>query len=136
MPGVHGAALGHVHVAEVSELGVPFQVGLGQLERVGPADQPGAPATSAMPEHRAIRALSAPTEPGFPGARQAVLIERYVTIKKNGRWTMRNCEAVPCVTSLVITLFRLQGVTRITEETRRNAQHPGRPLQLLAIRPG
>jgi len=119
----------------------------------------------------------------------AALLERYVTIKKNGRWIMRNCEAVLYVTSLdaahaspadllayarghwtvehlhwlrdvvwredkstlrtgnapevmsaltnlVITLFRLQGVTKITAETRRNAQNPRRPLQLLALRPG
>ena len=140
-------------------------------------------------ETRTIRVLPAPAEPGFPGARQAILLERYVTIRKNGRWTMRNCEAVLYVTSLdstqaspadllalirghwavehlhwlrdtvwhedkstlrtgnapqvisaltnlVITLFRLQGVTRITAETRRNAQNPRRPLQLLALRPG
>lgn len=140
-------------------------------------------------ETRTIRVLPAPPEPGFPGASQAILLERYVTIKKNGRWVMRNCEAVLYVTSLdasqappadllalvrghwtiehlhwlrdtawnedkstlrtgsapqvmsaltnlVITLFRLQGVTKITAETRRNAQNPRRPLQLLALRPG
>jgi predicted transposase YbfD/YdcC len=140
-------------------------------------------------ETRTIRVLPAPAAPGFPGARQAILLERYVTIRKNGRWAMRNCEAVLYVTSLdaaqaspadllayvrghwtvehlhwlrdviwhedkstlragnapqvmsaltnlVITLFRLQGVTKITEETRRNAQNPLRPLQLLALRPG
>ena len=140
-------------------------------------------------ETRTIRVLPAPAEPGFPGASQAILLERYVTIKKNGRWIMRNCEAVLYVTSLdasqatpadllacarghwaiehlhwlrdvvwredkstirtgnapqvlsaltnlVIALFRLQGVTKITEETRRNAQNPRRPLQLLALRPG
>ena len=140
-------------------------------------------------ETRTIRVLPAPPEPGFPGARQAILLERYVTIRKNGRWVMRNCEAVLYVTSLgtaqaspadllahvrghwtiehlhwlrdmvwkedkstlragnapqvmsalanlVITAFRLQGVTRITEETRRNAQNPRRPLQLLDLRPG
>jgi len=140
-------------------------------------------------ETRTIRVLPAPAGPGFPGARQAILLERYVTSKKNGRWAMRNCEAVlyitsldssqatpadllahirghwtiehlhwlrdtvwhedkstirtgnapqviSAITNLVITLFRLQGVTRITEETRRNAQNPSRPLQLLALRPG
>jgi predicted transposase YbfD/YdcC len=140
-------------------------------------------------ETRTLRVLPAPAEPGFPGARQAILLERYVTIRKNGRWVMRNCEAVLYVTSLdagqaapadllalarghwmaehlhwlrdvvwhedestiragnapqvisaltnlVISLFRLQGVTKITEETRRNAQNPRRPLQLLALRPG
>ncbi len=51
-------------------------------------------------ETRAIRVLPAPAEPGFPHASQAILIERYVTIKKNDRWIMRNCEAVLYVTSL------------------------------------
>ena len=136
-------------------------------------------------ETRTIRVLPAPAGLGFPYARQAILLERY----ENGRWAMRNCEAVLYVTSLdagqaspadllaytrghwqvehlhwlrdvvwredkstlrtgnaaqvmsaltnlVITLSRLQGVTKITAETRRNAQNPGRPLQLLALRPG
>jgi len=142
-------------------------------------------------ETRTIRVLPAPVDLGFPYASQAVLLERYVTIKKNGRWVMRNCEAVLYVTSLdaaqaspadllayarghwkvehlhwlrsrdviwredkstlrtgnapqvmsaltnlVITLFRLQGVTKITAETRRNSQNPRRPLQLLDLRPG
>jgi predicted transposase YbfD/YdcC len=140
-------------------------------------------------EDRTIRVLPAPDGLDFPHARQAILLERYVTTRKNGRWVMRNCEAVLYVTSLdaiqaspadllalirghwtiehlhwlrdvvwredkstirtgnapqvmsaltnlVITLFRLQGVTKITEETRRNAQNPRRPLQLLALRPG
>ena len=140
-------------------------------------------------ETRTLRVLPAPAQPGFPAARQAILLERYVTTRKNGRWIMRNCEAVLYVTSLdasqagpadllalirghwqvehlhwlrdtvwnedkstirtgnapqvmsaltnlVITLFRLQGVTKITAETRRNAQNPSLPLQLLALRPG
>jgi predicted transposase YbfD/YdcC len=140
-------------------------------------------------ETRTIRVLPAPQEPGFPYARQAILIERYVTVKKNGTWTMRNCEAVLYITSLaaadaspedllahirghwtvehlhwlrdviwredkslirtgnapqvmsaltnlVITAFRIQGVTRYAEETRRNAQNPHRILQLLALSPG
>jgi len=140
-------------------------------------------------ETRTIRVLPAPADLGFPYARQAILLERYVTIKKNGRWAMRNCEAVlyltsldagqaspagllayarghwqvehlhwlrdvvwredkstlrtgnaaqvmSALTNLVITLFRLQGVTKITAETRRNAQNPHRPLQLLALQPG
>ena len=156
-------------------------------------DTPVAAATSEITrgrvETRTLRVLPAPEDLGFPYASQAVLLERYVTIKKNGRWIMRNCEAVLYVTSLdasqasptdllayarghwtiehlhwlrdvvwhedkslirtgnapqvmsaltnlVITLFRLQGVTKITEETRRNAQNPRRPLQLLALRPG
>ena len=45
-------------------------------------------------------------------------------------------QVMSALTNLVITLFRLQGVTKITEETRRNAQNPRRPLQLLALRPG
>ncbi len=140
-------------------------------------------------ETRTIRVLPAPAGPGFPHASGAILIERYVTIKKNGRRAMRNCEAVLYITSLdtsqatpadllalirghwttehlhwlrdtvwqedkstlrtgnapqvmsaltnlIITLFRLQGVTKITGETRRNAQNPHRPLQLLDLRPG
>jgi predicted transposase YbfD/YdcC len=140
-------------------------------------------------ETRTIRVLPAPEGLDFPRARQAILIERYVTIRKKGRWVPRNCEAVLYVTSLdaalaspadllalvrghwrvehlhwlrdvvwdedkstirtgnapqvmsaitnlVITLFRLQGVTKITAETRRNAQNPRQPLQLLALRLG
>ena len=33
-------------------------------------------------------------------------------------------EVMSALTNLVITLFRLQGVTKITAETRRNAQNP------------
>ena len=51
-------------------------------------------------ETRTIRVLPAPAGPGFPHASGAILIERYVTVKKNGRWAMRNCEAVLYVTSL------------------------------------
>jgi predicted transposase YbfD/YdcC len=145
--------------------------------------------TRGRTETRTIRVLPAPAEPGFPCASQAILLERYVTIKKNDRWIMRNCEAVLYVTSLdaaqtspadllayarghwkvehlhwlrdviwredkstirtgnapqvmsaltnlVISLFRLQGVTKFKAETRLNAQNPRRPLQLLALRPG
>ena len=49
---------------------------------------------------RTIGVLPAPEDLGFPYASQAVLLERYVTIKNNGRWIMRNCEAVLYVTSL------------------------------------
>lgn len=140
-------------------------------------------------ETRTIRVLPVPGDLDFPYAEQALLIERYVTVKNNGRWVMRNCEAVlyltsltagdaspgdllahvrghwtvehlhwlrdviwhedksllrtgnapqvmSAITNLVITLFRLQGVTRYTEETRRNAQNPRRPLQLLNLSPG
>jgi predicted transposase YbfD/YdcC len=140
-------------------------------------------------ETRTIRVLPVPDGLDFPHAQQAILIERYVTVKKNGQWVMRNCEAVlyltslaaedttpedllACVrghwtvehlhwlrdviwredrslirtgnapqvmsalTNLVITLLRIQGVTRYTEETRRNAQNPRRALQLFALSPG
>lgn len=140
-------------------------------------------------ETRTLRVLPVPHGLDFPGAEQAVLIERYVTVKKNGQWVMRNCEAVlyitslaaagttpadllahvrghwrvehlhwlrdvtwnedksllrtgnapqvmSAITNLVITLFRIQGVTGYTEETRRNAQNPRRPLQLLDLSPG
>ena len=140
-------------------------------------------------ETRTIRVVAAPPDLDFPHARQAILIERYVTIKKKRRWVMRNCEAVLYLTSLdttqadpadllalirghwsvehlhwlrdviwdedkstlrtgnapqvmstltnlVITLFRLQGVTKIKAETRRNAQNPHRTIQLLDLRPG
>ncbi|MGH3124538.1 MAG: ISAs1 family transposase [Streptosporangiaceae bacterium] len=140
-------------------------------------------------ETRTIQVLPAPPDLDFPGASQAVLIERYVTIRKNGQWVTRNCEAVlyltslepgqaspagllaiirghwriehlhwlrdviweedkstirtgnapqvmSAITNLVITLFRIQGVTKIKAETRRNAQDPRRPLQLLVLRPG
>jgi hypothetical protein len=49
---------------------------------------------------RTIRVLPAPADLGFPYASQAILLERYVTIKKNSRWAMRNCEAVLYLTSL------------------------------------
>ena len=140
-------------------------------------------------ETRTICVLPTPAGTGFADAQQAVLIERYVTVKKNGQWVMRNCEAVlyitslgkagataedllahvrghwsverlhwlrdviwnedksllrtgnapqvmSAITNLVITLFRIQGVTRYTEETRRNAQNPRRSLQLLDLSPG
>ncbi len=45
-------------------------------------------------------------------------------------------QVMSALTNLVITLFRLQGVTKIAEEPRRNAQDPRRALQLLALRPG
>jgi predicted transposase YbfD/YdcC len=140
-------------------------------------------------ETRTIRVLPIPEGLDFPYPGQAILIERYVTVKKNGQWVMRNCEAILYVTSLaaedttaedllayvrghwtvehlhwlrdvvwredqsllragnapqvmsaltnlVITLFRIQGVTRYAEETRRNAQDPRRALQLFALSPG
>jgi predicted transposase YbfD/YdcC len=140
-------------------------------------------------ETRTVRVLPAPEDLGFPDAGQAILIERYVTAKKNGQWEMRNCEAVlyltsltaadaspedllahirghwtvehlhwlrdviwnedksllrtgnapqvmSALTNLVITLFRLQGVTKYRDETRRNAQNPRRTLQLLSLSPG
>jgi predicted transposase YbfD/YdcC len=140
-------------------------------------------------ETRTLRVLPVPEGVDFPGAQQAVLIERYATIKKKGAWVMRNCEAVlyitsltateaspddllagarghwrveglhwlrdviwkedasllrtgnapqvmSAITNLVISLFRIQGVTKYAAETRRNAQNPSRALQLLALSPG
>jgi predicted transposase YbfD/YdcC len=134
-------------------------------------------------ETRTIRVLPCPGGTGFAGARQAVLIERYTTRKKNGRWRTA-CEAVLYLTSLsadettpgdllahvrghwrvehmhwlrdviwkedkslirtgnapqvwsalanlVITLFRIHGVTSYTAETRRIAQDPRRALEIL-----
>jgi predicted transposase YbfD/YdcC len=52
-------------------------------------------------ETRTIRVLPVPGGlADFPYAEQAILIERYVTVRKNSRWVMRNCEAVLYVTSL------------------------------------
>ena len=140
-------------------------------------------------ETRTIRVLAVPDDLDFPDARQAVLVERYVTVKKKEGWVMRNCEAVlyitslaaadaspadllacvrghwrveglhwlrdviwkedasllrtgnsgqvlSAITNLVISLFRIRGVTRYAAETRRNAQNPSRALQLLALSPG
>jgi predicted transposase YbfD/YdcC len=136
-------------------------------------------------ETRTIRVLPAPDGTGFEDAAQAILIERYTTFKKNGRWRTR-AEAVLYLTSLgpdetipedllahvrghwrvehthwlrdviwkedkslirtgngpqiwsalanlVITLFRIHGVTRFAEETRRCAQDPRRALRFLGI---
>jgi predicted transposase YbfD/YdcC len=140
-------------------------------------------------ETRTLRVLPCPAGTGFADAARAVLIERYVTVKKNGTWQMRNCEAILYITSLteddasaedllayvrghwtvehlhwlrdviweedkslirtgnapqvmsaiinlVITLFRLHGVTSFAEETRRCAQDPRHALDLLALSPG
>jgi predicted transposase YbfD/YdcC len=136
-------------------------------------------------ETRTVRVLPAPEGTGFEDARQAVLIERYVTQKKKGQWRT-SCEAVLYITSLhadevtpedllahvrghwrvehahwlrdviwkedkslirtgngpqiwsaltnlVITLFRIHGVTSYTEETRRCAQDPCHALRFLGI---
>ena len=136
-------------------------------------------------ETRTVRVLPAPEGTGFQDAKQAVLIERYVTYKKKGQWRTR-AESVLYLTSLgpdettpqdllahvrghwrvehthwlrdviwkedkslirtgngpqvwsaianlVITLFRIHGVTRFAEETRRCAQNPRRALQFLGI---
>ena len=45
-------------------------------------------------------------------------------------------QVMSAITNLVISLFRIQGVTRYTEQTRRNAQNPRRALQLLGLSPG
>jgi len=136
-------------------------------------------------ETRTIRVLPAPQDTGFQDAKQALLIERYVTYKKNGQWRTR-AESVlyltslaadqttpedllahvrghwqvehthwlrdviwkedkslirtgngpqvwSAITNLVITLFRIHGVTRFAEETRRCVQDPRRALQMLGI---
>jgi predicted transposase YbfD/YdcC len=136
-------------------------------------------------ETRTIRVLPAPDGTGFQDAAQAILIERYVTQKKKGRWRT-SCEAVLYITSLnadettpqdllahirghwrvehthwlrdviwkedkslirtgngpqiwsalanlIITLFRIHGVTSYTEETRLCAQDPRRALRLLGL---
>ncbi len=168
----------------------------GLYQRLDALDWENTPAAAATTdtargriETRTIRVLPVPAGLDFPGAQQALLIERYVTIKKNGQWVMRNCEAVLYITSLtaagtapedllahvrghwtvehlhwlrdviwnedkslirtgnapqvmsaltnlVITLFRIQGVTRYAAETRRNAQDPRRALELLDLSPG
>ena len=142
-------------------------------------------------ETRTIRVLPAPEGTGFEDAQQAVLIERYVTYKKQGQWRTRAesvlyltslaaADATPedllafirghwrvehahwlrdviwkedkslirtgngpqiwsALTNLVITLFRIHGVTNFTKETRRIAQDPRRALQILdltALPPG
>lgn len=136
-------------------------------------------------ETRTLRALPAPAGSGFDGAEQALLIERWVTYKKKGRWRTRAesvlyltslnaAETTPAdllahvrghwrvehahwlrdviwkedkslirtengpqvwsaVTNLVITLFRIHGVTGFTEETRRIAQDPRRALRILDL---
>ena len=50
-------------------------------------------------ETRTVRALPAPDGTGFQDAEPALLIERYTTYKKKGRWHTR-CEAVLYITSL------------------------------------
>ena len=160
-----------------------------QLNALDWENTPVAAATSEISrgriETRTIRVLPAPDGTGFQDAAQAILIERYVTQKKKGRWRT-SCEAVLYITSLnadeatpqdllahvrghwrvehthwlrdviwkedkslirtgngpqiwsaianlIITLFRIHGVTRFAEETRRCAQDPRRALQLLGI---
>ncbi len=136
-------------------------------------------------ETRTLRVLPAPEGTGFADAARALLIERYVTYKKNGQWRTRAesvlyltslaaDDATPedllafirghwrvehahwlrdviwkedkslirtgngpqvwsALTNLVITLFRIHGVTSFTEETRRIAQDPRRALQILDL---
>ena len=66
-------------------------------------DTPVAAATSQITrgriETRTLRVLPCPGGTGFEGAEQALLIERYVTYKKKGRWHTR-AEAVLYLTSL------------------------------------
>jgi predicted transposase YbfD/YdcC len=136
-------------------------------------------------ETRTIRVLPAPAGTGFEDAAQALLIERYATYKKKGRWHTRAEavlyltslpaeEATPedllahvrghwrvehahwlrdviwkedkslirtgngprvwsALTNLVITLFRIHGVTSYAAETRRIAQDPRRALRILNL---
>jgi predicted transposase YbfD/YdcC len=162
----------------------------GQLDALDWENTPVAAATAdtgkGRIETRTIRVLPCPAGTGFAGAAQAVLIERYVTVKNKGQWVMRNCEAVLYITSftaddaspadllahvrghwqvehlhwlrdliwhedkslirtgngpqimsaltnLVISLFRLHGVTEFAAETRANHQNPRRTLTLLDI---
>lgn len=42
-------------------------------------------------------------------------------------------QVMSAIVNLVITLFRIRGVTRYAEETRRNAQDPRRALQMLDL---
>jgi predicted transposase YbfD/YdcC len=160
-----------------------------QLDALPWQDTPVAAATSEISrsriETRTIRVLPAPDGTGFEGARQAILIERYTTFKKNGQRRTRAeavlyltslgpDEATPedlladvrghwrvehahwlrdviwkedkslirtgngpqiwsALTNLVITLFRIHGVTRFAEETRRCARDPCRALRMLGI---
>jgi len=161
----------------------------GTLNALPWEDVPVAAATSELSrgriETRTVRVLPCPAGTGFEDAAQAVLIERYTTYKKKGRWHTR-AEAVLYITSLgsdettpedllahvrghwrvehahwlrdviwkedislirtgngpqiwsaltnlVITLFRIHGVTRFTEETRRIAQDPRRALRMLDL---
>ncbi len=160
-----------------------------ELDALDWENTPVAAATSEISrgriETRTIRVLPAPQDTGFADAKQALLIERYVTYKKKGQWHTRaesvlyltslaGDETTPedllahvrghwsiehthwlrdviwkedkslirtgngpqvwsAVTNLVITLFRIHGVTRFARETRRCAQDPRRALQLLGI---
>jgi predicted transposase YbfD/YdcC len=160
-----------------------------QLTTLPWEETPVAAATSEISrgriETRTARVLPAPAGTGFAGARQALLIERYTTRKKNGKWRTA-CEAVLYLTSLgadesapedllahirghwrvehahwlrdviwkedkslirtgnapqawsalanlVITLFRIHGVTSYTAETRRIARDPRRALEILSL---
>ena len=80
------------------------QLGLSaQLSALSWETTPVAAATSEISrgriETRTIRVLPAPAGTGFEDARQAILIERYTTCKKNGQWRT-SCEAVLYITSM------------------------------------
>lgn len=75
-------------------------------------------------------------QPGTSAALDALDWEHTLAADKS---TLRAGDApqvMSALTNLVITIFRLQGVTKITTETRRNAQNLRRPLQLLTLRTG
>ena len=77
---------------------------LAQLDALPWDDTPVTAATAEVQrrriETRTIRVLPAPHDLDFPHARQAIVIERYVTIRKRGRWVSRKSEAVLYLTSL------------------------------------
>jgi predicted transposase YbfD/YdcC len=160
-----------------------------QLNALPWENTPVAAATSEITrgriETRTIRVLPAPQDTGFEDAKQALLIERYVTYKRKGQWRTRaesvlyltslaEDETTPedllahvrghwrvehahwlrdviwkedkslirtgngpqiwsALTNLVITLFRIHGVTSFTKETRRIAQDPRRALRILDL---
>jgi len=74
-------------------------------EEIGPSHQPSMTGcwceiSHGRTETRTIRVLPAPEGTGFEDASLAILIERYVTVMKNGQRVMRNREAVLYITSL------------------------------------
>ena len=108
-----------------------------QLNALGWENTPVAAATSEISrgriETRTIRVLPAPQGTGFEDARQALLIERYVTYKKKGRWHTR-AEAVLYLTSLAPQdatpedLLALVRGHRLIEDQLHRVRSPGTGL--------